>query len=189
MADATDSGGGVDLRVIAINGTQTAVTGDGPTLIENHPDVSPDGTRIAFDAYMPGTPDDTDIYIVSMDGGVSLLTVDTPFSDIRPRWSPDGRFLVYSSNRTGNWEILIVDVGTDANYQVTVNTVFDEANAGPPGLDALMRPWTSIRLSRGDARLQGVSMSAQEPESMPSPWPASNASCGCSRSRPACGFR
>ena len=132
VADATDSGGGVDLRVIAINGTQTAVTGDGPTLIENHPDVSPDGTRVAFDAYTPGSPDDTDIYIVAMDGGVSLLTVDTPFSDVRPRWSPDGRYLVYSSNRTGNWEIFIVDVQDYGNYQVTVNTVFDEANAWLP---------------------------------------------------------
>ena len=132
MANATDSGGGVDLRVIAINGTQTAVTGDGPD-----PDRKSPGRLAGWRArglrrlragharrYRHLHRGDGWRRFLA-DGGHTLLRV-------RPRWSPDGRYLVYSSNRTGNWEIYIVDVQDYGNYQVTVNNDFDEANAWLP---------------------------------------------------------
>lgn len=131
VADSSATGGGADLRILGLNGTQTNITSDAAGIFENHPDVSPDGTWVAFDGYTTD-PNDTDIYMVSMNGGVSMLLVDTPAKEVRPRWSPDGRFLVYSSNRTGSWEIYIVEVATYASYQVTVNSIYDQANAWLP---------------------------------------------------------
>ena len=88
---------------------------------------------VAFEATTADAPDDPDIYLVPVSGGTPIVVVDTPFADVRPRWSPDGRYLVYSSNRSGgSWEIYIVEVATYANYQVTVDNLYDMANDWAP---------------------------------------------------------
>jgi Tol biopolymer transport system component len=54
---------------------------------------SPDGTKIAFMARMPGRP--WKIYVISRDGGnpEELVTGDQAETD--PSWSPDGSYLVF----------------------------------------------------------------------------------------------
>jgi TolB protein len=73
---------------------------------------SPDGSWIAYsghDGYA------TDIYAIRPDGtSVTRLTTDGQFARA-PAWSPDGRHLAYLSNKTGYFEIWIVDVQADAN--------------------------------------------------------------------------
>ncbi len=134
VADGRASGGAVDLKLVNMSGGITDITRNGNTLIEDNPAVSPNGTQVAFEAYSPDNPNDVDIYVIPADGsGAPLLIVDSDHADVRPRWSPDNRFLVYSSNRTGGgWEIFIVEVATYANYQVTVNNVYDMANDWAP---------------------------------------------------------
>ncbi len=130
--DALANGGTVDLKLIDLSGQNDFLTTDGNTLIENYPDISPNGQQIAFSAYSPANPNDSDIYVMSLIGGQPLLVVDTPTQAISPRWSPDGRFLAYASDQDGDFEIYIVEVATFANYQVTVNTVHDMVNEWLP---------------------------------------------------------
>ncbi len=66
-----------------------------------YPFVSPDGTRVAF-SYQG------DIWVASTNGGDSRrLTVSIAF-ERSPRWSPDGRRIVFCSNRDGNYDLYVV---------------------------------------------------------------------------------
>jgi eukaryotic-like serine/threonine-protein kinase len=69
-------------------------------------DVSPDGTQIAF--YSLGDQQE-DIFIGSADGRMSRVTDDVA-RDRAPVFTPDGRALVFYSNRDGNWALWIVGV-------------------------------------------------------------------------------
>jgi dipeptidyl aminopeptidase/acylaminoacyl peptidase len=64
-----------------------------------HYDISPDGKEIAFSANSSESPHKLlrwKIYTVPTGGGkIECLTPDNPADDWRPRYSPDGRFLLY----------------------------------------------------------------------------------------------
>ncbi|HVG09389.1 MAG TPA: protein kinase [Thermoanaerobaculia bacterium] len=67
--------------------------------------VSPDGSRIAFHAALPGE----ELFVAAIDGsGFRQLTADK-FNDRQPAWSPDGRRLLFYSNRGGGYEAWIVN--------------------------------------------------------------------------------
>src|SRR5437660_7027852 len=68
-------------------------------------DVSPDGKTLA---YALSTPDwqqarrQSDIYIVGIDGGISTtrqLTFTNDKSESSPRWSTDGKYIAFLSDR------------------------------------------------------------------------------------------
>jgi TolB protein len=81
------------------------------------PNLSPNGDRMVFASTrhneMP------DLYIKSVDGvAVTQLTSD-PAADVQPAFSPDGSYVAFASNRTGNWDIWIVAVDGQQPIQVT----------------------------------------------------------------------
>ncbi len=80
--------------------------------------LSPDGKMIAF-TY------GGDIWTVSSRGGAaSRLTVHEAV-DALSRWSPDGRFIAYSSLRNGNYDIFLVPAQGGPSRQVTQSTAND----------------------------------------------------------------
>src|SRR5438477_10307243 len=68
------------------------------------PQISPDGKWVA---YTVGTVDtaadksDTDIWMTSWDGTQHLRVTSSPDAETAPRWSPDGRYLSFTSSRPG----------------------------------------------------------------------------------------
>ena len=70
---------------------------------ENLFDLSPDGKEIAFAANKTEPPYrtvDFDVWLMPAKGGEAKnITSDNPAADTSPRYSPDGRFLVYGRNR------------------------------------------------------------------------------------------
>jgi serine/threonine protein kinase len=85
------------LEIVSLNldtWIETQLTQD-PDADNSYPVASPDGTRIAFQSNRDG---DFDIYTVNLGGGdLQRLTFNT-VTDRLAAWSPDGQWLVYSTD-------------------------------------------------------------------------------------------
>lgn len=78
-------------------------------------EVSPDGTQLAV--AMRG-----DIFIAPAMGGDARRVTDSLARDYDFEWSPDGRSLVYVSEREANQDIYVLDVASGASRRLTSST-------------------------------------------------------------------
>jgi serine/threonine protein kinase/Tol biopolymer transport system component len=62
--------------------------------VERDPALSPDGKQVAF-SWNGEREDNFDIYVKLVDAGSPVRITLDPAEDVRPRWSPDGRFLAF----------------------------------------------------------------------------------------------
>lgn len=62
-------------------------------------DLSPDGRWIVYDTFAGPEPGPRDIYLLSVDGGKEIKLTDHPADDLFPLFSPDGREIVFASDR------------------------------------------------------------------------------------------
>lgn len=74
--------------------------------------LSPDAKTVAF-TY------GGDIWTVASDGGVATRLTVHEAVDALSRWSPDGKFIAYSSLRNGNYDIYLVPAQGGQSRQVT----------------------------------------------------------------------
>jgi Tol biopolymer transport system component len=71
--------------------------------------LSPDGRFVAYDA--PRTDEDAvtrDIYLIALDSRTESLLVDHPENDSVVAWTPDGKGLLFSSNRRGSPDLWLL---------------------------------------------------------------------------------
>jgi tricorn protease-like protein len=89
------------------------------------PDVSPDGKRIVFCfGTLPIGADapQTEIFVVNMDGtGLEQLTHDGRF-DCAPRWSPDGKLIIFARESPRTHQTVIATVHPDGTHLKTLTT-------------------------------------------------------------------
>jgi len=71
---------------------------------------SPDGRYIAGDFETQKDSRSRDILILSTDGSSEVPVVVHPGDDLVLGWSPDGKKLVFASDRSGTWDIWTIDV-------------------------------------------------------------------------------
>ncbi|OLY93837.1 N-terminal domain of tricorn protease-containing protein [Cnuella takakiae] len=86
------------------------------------PALSPDGREFAFTS-------GGDIWTVPAAGGEARLLVSHPDNDGRPLYSPDGKFLAFTSTRTGNGDIYLLNLATSELKRLTYDDGADELSA------------------------------------------------------------
>jgi Tol biopolymer transport system component len=75
-------------------------------------DVSPDGRTIVFDLV-------GDIYTLPIGGGKATRITDGMAMDAQPRWSPDGRQIVFISDRDGSDDVWTIAADGKSPRQIT----------------------------------------------------------------------
>ena len=78
-------------------------------------DVSPDGKRIVFD--MLG-----DLYVIPIEGGEAKALTHGLAWDEQPRWSPDGKRIAFTSDRSGGDNLWVMDADGGHARAVTAET-------------------------------------------------------------------
>jgi Tol biopolymer transport system component len=93
-----------DPATLRVTGPEASVT-RGSHMIRSC-DVSPDGRWLAFHSVIPRE----DLFVMRTDGRGLRQITDDPDKDRHPFWSPDGRRLLFYSNRGGDYGAWIVGV-------------------------------------------------------------------------------
>ncbi len=86
------------------------------------PAISPDRREIAF---VSGG----DVWTVPAGGGTAQLLVSHPATEARPTYSPDGRRLAFTSSRTGNGDIYVVNLETGDLSRITFDDAGEQLDA------------------------------------------------------------
>jgi TolB protein len=107
---------------IRMDGTQMTQLTDGPGsgVDDRQPNWSPSGDLILFQRRQPGS-EDWDIYTMTPEGTDIRRVTNTPSSDTDASWSPDGQWMVYSSDH-GDLpapEIFVISVDGGEPLRVT----------------------------------------------------------------------
>jgi eukaryotic-like serine/threonine-protein kinase len=82
-------------------------------------DWSPDGKQLL--ATQEGATGSRDVWLVPVAGGEARPLLAGPFEECNPRFSPNGRWLAYSSDESGRFEVYVARLpGLDKKAQVSV---------------------------------------------------------------------
>jgi tricorn protease len=94
-------------KVLPVNGGVTEMT------------LSPNGKEIAF--VFRG-----EIFVTSVDGGITKRVTNTPWQERSVNWSPDGRTLVYAAEKDKNWNIYTMSIIRKEEPYFYASTVLKE---------------------------------------------------------------
>jgi len=96
----------------------------------SEPAVSPDGSRIAFTLRTTDLQENkgrTDLWMVRADGSGLRRLTSHPAADRNPRWTPDGRAILFLSGRSGSSQVWRIPADGGEAEQVT-HLPLDAAN-------------------------------------------------------------
>lgn len=118
--------GGSEIFELKTDGTFTRITFSADSNSFNiHPRVSSDGSQMLYCSDCLGTDVNSEIFLIKSDGSNPVNLSNHPSVDKYGSWSPDGKNILFESNRTGNFEIYVMNLETKDLVQLT-NNEFDD---------------------------------------------------------------
>lgn len=160
------------LQWLGLDGSRTTIADAGEEM--NYPSLSPEGSHLACTIWDPGGEKDWNLLIVPTDGsGPPFVFHREPSNEQWPRFSPDGRWLAFTSDRTGTSQVYIQRFPEEGGlFQVS-----DAGGAYPlwtPDGDALLylggdlESLTRARIEPGDPpRISKPGVVRKLPEDLP----------------------
>src|SRR5262245_44491202 len=121
--------------VILMNATSSAVAAKRPMTIDDllkfkrvsDPQISPDGSQVIYvvtTVDLEGNKSTANLWLAVTDGSApprQLTTTDK--KDRHPRWSPDGKRILFESTRSGDSQLWVIDLsGGEAKQLTTIST-------------------------------------------------------------------
>jgi dipeptidyl aminopeptidase/acylaminoacyl peptidase len=102
------------------------------------PQINPDGKLVVYQVTTVNFDENkssTNLWLAAADGKTPpwQLTTTTK-SDRHPRWSPDGKRILFESNRSGDWQLWVIDLGGGEALQLThISTGASNGTWSPDG--------------------------------------------------------
>lgn len=127
--------------------------------LARHPDLH--GDRLAFSYY-------GDVWLADGDGSDPRRLTVHPALDAFPRFSPDGRWLAFSSRRQGNHDVYIIPVEGGRARQLTVHSSDDLVLGWTPDSRAVL--FSSNRRDDFANKLYTVTVEAEMPVPVATDW-------------------
>ena len=102
--------------------------GVGENVTDMAPTRSPDTAWVAFTSNRDSTAEveNWELYLARVDNTeIRRVTYNTAAKDIDPAWSPDGRQILFETDRDGNWELYLLDLVTGVETRLTESDASD----------------------------------------------------------------
>jgi Tol biopolymer transport system component len=131
------------LAVVPIEGGAPRVLAADVPGFAYSPAFSPDGRLIAYSRWSPGGF--RDIHVFDLETGEDRALMHDRAMDVDPRFAPDGRTIVFASDRTGIYNVFAYDLPTGQLAQVTnvLSGAFQPA-VSPDGKRLVYMGFTSL---------------------------------------------
>jgi len=102
------------------------------------PSFSPDGDTVVFADFAEEGVENMEIYTIGIDGSNIIKLTDNPARDYFPKYSPDGKIIVFSSERDGNIQLYTMNSNGENVKRLMENEFIDNSGMfSPDGLNII----------------------------------------------------
>ncbi len=119
----TGPGDQSQLRWIDASGKEVGTVGDAG--FHDWPRLSPDGQRLA-ESVLDRQSRNIDVWLVDLGRGVRTRFTFDPAVDFDPVWSPDGKRIVFASNRKGHYDLYVKNASGAGNEELLFESEADK---------------------------------------------------------------
>ena len=145
-----------------LNLVVVAIAAAAPIKLARHPDYN--AGKIVF-SYLG------DIWVANEDGTGAHRVTDHTARDIYPRFSPDGKWIAFSSNRYGNNDVFVIPAAGGAAKQLTFHSGNDEVVGwSRDGRSVLFRASRGLGAFPNVATLHQISTDGGQEQPLPTDW-------------------
>ena len=134
------------------------------------PQISPDGSLVVYaqtDVDVDANTRNSDLWIVSADGGEPRRLTNTPQGESHPRFSPDGKSILFSSSRSGSMQLYVLPIdGGEARQLTDISTGASNGMWSPDGsriafVSAVAPEFSELPFAQSDAQNKAKAQAAE----------------------------
>ena len=145
-----------DIWSVDLKGNELQLTDNGYS--QGDPSYSADGKLITYRGRPPGGIGDADIFVMNADGSDERqLTTDDEFQDNEPNFLPDGRTIVFESDRDGDTDLYRLNVSDGSGISPLLDTD-GGLNEGSPAVSPNGKLIAFNRFEGGDSGIHIVNL-------------------------------